>query len=430
MTALAQITPLVPLHSPSYAARQGVQFTTFGPGVQPGQLLNPGVADAAAAAAAVAGGNPALGRPGIALVINVEAVIRVVLPLVFLSLKLAFLLYIFGRHASPGKRVVLALMALGWVAWEGWSIRRRRQAFQAQALHAQAMAQVQAQAHAHAQAQAQAQLRAQEQGRPGALRPNQPLRVVETAGGIREQHSRRRMAGGSSRRRRQNRWTFKYWLNAVATVGISAETREMGLVRSNAPMTERQGPWRRRGRILLTFAVLFFATLVPEVEKRRRRALEKRERMRQAVERARSRSAAVAALAEFQLPPTTGEQARRLEAEQAREEDSEGALPTPAAASEEEADDNLAPDPPAVGGPDLAEMGQEDGADEQPGGEDVDEVGMCVISNSIHLGTRCRRCPTYGDLLTPANGDLGYSFNRSVVFLSCVAWTYKGLCAL
>ncbi|GAA5856777.1 hypothetical protein JCM9279_006112, partial [Rhodotorula babjevae] len=78
----------------------------------------------------------------------------------------------------------------------------------------------------------------------------------------------------------------KYWLNTLAAVGLVAEARELGLQpryiagRPVAPPSPTPpGPYRRALRNVLVATVLFFATLSPEVERKRRRALDKRERL-------------------------------------------------------------------------------------------------------------------------------------------------------
>ena len=65
-------------------------------------------------------------RATLSVIINVDAILSLLIPLFLLSLKLAFLLFIFGRHASPSKRIALACIAVLWIFYEGWSIHRRR----------------------------------------------------------------------------------------------------------------------------------------------------------------------------------------------------------------------------------------------------------------------------------------------------------------
>ncbi|GAA5836295.1 hypothetical protein JCM9279_000346, partial [Rhodotorula babjevae] len=67
-------------------------------------------------------------RATLSVIINLEAVFALFVPLVLLSAKLGFLLWLFGRSASPSKRLVLGAIAVLWVVFEGWGILRRRQA--------------------------------------------------------------------------------------------------------------------------------------------------------------------------------------------------------------------------------------------------------------------------------------------------------------
>jgi hypothetical protein len=401
MIYLAQMSTAVSFAYPSLMPpRPPFHFGQFAGAA--GGMHPPLAPAAAAAAAAVAGGGQAAGaRPGLAVVINLDELLRTFVPLVFLSIKLSFLLYIFGRHASPGKRLILALMAFGWVVWEGWSMRRRRPPVEAHAqFRAQAAQAAQPQpprAPAHAPAvpvppPANGAQQRQQQPRPQPQpQPQAPGAVTPAA--LEAERARRTLASG--RRHRTSRWTFKYWLNAVAGIGLMAEAREMGLTTrrtaTSPPWTpaERAGsPWRRRGRALLTGVVLFVATLVPEVEKRRRRALEKRERIRLMFEQARANNAANAAAATTTTttgvpaaPPTTASSTPEPVPDAADEHDGgdavredevsdamAAAVPSPANVSEEEPEDNRLQDPAVAD-----EAGPADNL-ERP--EAVDAMGM------------------------------------------------------
>lgn len=68
-------------------------------------------------------------RATFSITFHLNSIIRFLLPLLFLSCKLLFLLFIFGRHASDRKRIVLGVLAVVWVVWEGFKLRRRRRGY-------------------------------------------------------------------------------------------------------------------------------------------------------------------------------------------------------------------------------------------------------------------------------------------------------------
>ncbi|GAA5945266.1 hypothetical protein JCM3775_007414, partial [Rhodotorula graminis] len=97
-------------------ARAGAAPAAFGHGPQ-GDLVG-----------ALQQGQQQRRRATLSVIINLEAVFSLLVPLVLLSAKLGFFLWLFGRNASPGKRLALAVMAALWVAFEGWGVLRRRRA--------------------------------------------------------------------------------------------------------------------------------------------------------------------------------------------------------------------------------------------------------------------------------------------------------------
>ncbi|GAA5953290.1 hypothetical protein JCM10213_000688 [Rhodosporidiobolus nylandii] len=77
---------------------------------QPIPVVN-GAAPAGAGGAAGAAGRP---RAVVRITINLDVLLTLFVPFFFLALKLAFLLWIFGRHASTTKRILLGSMAVLW----------------------------------------------------------------------------------------------------------------------------------------------------------------------------------------------------------------------------------------------------------------------------------------------------------------------------
>lgn len=294
----------------------------------------------------------------LAVVINLDEILALAMPLLFLSIKLGFLIYVFGKHATTRKRIVMCAMAFAWVVWEGMSIHRRRRAAEARRQQnreaEQRPAQVervggrngnqrelppngpvalepplqlngepalgQGQANIGGQPAQQQYLPpalAQLQERMQGLGDQQELRRRHRNGEQGNDDARRhgRTHGSSSRsshRQPPSRYTPKYWLYLLAKVGLSAEARDMGLSRSvlrqmqassrqatqsgtpvpplpaqaNAPGTpgairlyQAQPMTPRRAlRNLYIGVVLFVGTLIPEVERLRKKALLKREK--------------------------------------------------------------------------------------------------------------------------------------------------------
>ncbi|BGP02499.1 hypothetical protein JCM10021v2_006214 [Rhodotorula toruloides] len=266
-------------------------------------------------------------RATLSVIINLDVILSFLIPLFLLSLKLGFLLWIFGRHASPTKRMILGAMAALWVVWEGIGIRRRRvqRERERERLERERRRALRAAARTH-QAQQQAQQAQQQQGdgqagqaqpdlapppqQPGAPpAPQPPAALARRARHPANAHDR-------ARRHRElpSRLSPKYWINLIAAVGLVAEARELGLSprfiagRPIAPAPppprtaaeKRYEALKRVVRNVGVAVVLFVGTLSPEVERKRKRALEKRERL---LAERRVAAAAAAARAFLDRPP-------------------------------------------------------------------------------------------------------------------------------
>lgn len=278
------------------------------------------------------GGGPVRRRATISITLHLDSLLQLMLPLFFLTLKLAFLLFIFARHASPTKRTALIAMAVGWVLWEGVAINRRRRIAAANAVAGGAanggagaggnrdrererdrdrdrerrrMARYladQERANQQGGAQIDPAVPAPQAGAP----QDQVVPPPVPATGAQPPRPRRAAPrppsatnrGGTNpptRREPHSVLSPKYWINSLAAVGLVAEARELGLSpryiagrpiapvgpqRTNLTRWERkQVELRKLARMVWTGFVLFFATLVPEIERKRKKALEKRERL-------------------------------------------------------------------------------------------------------------------------------------------------------
>ncbi|KAK4047333.1 hypothetical protein OIV83_005511 [Microbotryomycetes sp. JL201] len=277
------------------------------------------------AAAALAAANRR--RATLSIVINLEAILSIVVPMLLLALKVGFLLWIFGRHASYAKRIVMGVMAALWILYETMNMYRRRAHLGRERERLE-----------RAQRRGNVAVAAAAGGPPAAhvgpglahndiAQPPQPDRAgryahqgdapadIETDGnadvGLRRRpegqnepvpdraaavHLPHRPARAGRRRRGPlSRFSPRYWIARIATIGLVEEAHELGLAprtlagRTVAPPIPPPGPRDRIGRArfarrkairtALIAVVLFFGTLVPEVERKRKRALEKRDRL-------------------------------------------------------------------------------------------------------------------------------------------------------
>ncbi|MBW0471931.1 hypothetical protein O181_011646 [Austropuccinia psidii MF-1] len=267
--------------------------------------------------------------------INLDSIRRYMAPLFWLSLKLSILLYIFGRHASYSKLVILISIAAIWVLWEAFSINRRHDAqvrrrdrlqrFQAGGAGAPDPVQaVLDRGRRRAERERLQRLRDQRQrqeplppqnlenrqgnNQPG-LRPVQQNPLVERPAqnpmvnpvppAIVRPNNRRdlrtavaeiRARGGAFPPgtevrpfRTTSAFSPKYWFNSIAVVGLASEYRELGLhpigEQALGSSNSEYPRWYKYMRNIKTCVILFFGTLIPEIEKKRKKALEKRLRI-------------------------------------------------------------------------------------------------------------------------------------------------------
>lgn len=264
------------------------------------------------------------------VVISLDTLLSYIGPLLWLSMKLTFLLYLFARNATAQKRAILIGLSALWVVWEGWAIRSRRRS---------------------ERRRREREAREQEGGQPGRRAAQDPIRAlldgarnrqrgpapdvapeVDPAGAEDHQdavpvapagetepaappaalrsrgpasatrgrspayrpdtaalrtaiHRLRSGAIGSAadhrRARRANRLSLKYWIGAVANMGLTQEYGD--LERRSGARVPAISPWQRRIQNVITGVTLFVATLLPEAERKRRKALEKRRKLLQAI---------------------------------------------------------------------------------------------------------------------------------------------------
>ncbi|EPQ27998.1 uncharacterized protein PFL1_04325 [Pseudozyma flocculosa PF-1] len=154
-------------------------------------------------------------------------------PLFFLGLKLGIFLYVFGRGASDMKRFAMMAAASIYVVWEAVKLT------------------------------------------------NDPLAPLPPV------HAPRRYTTSEP-----SLLSVEHWLERIAYIGMESEDEDLGLLPPlGSPRPAART--RRRGRVfhhVVVPLVLFFATLVPDIEMKRRRAIEEREDVvRDAVSKAEER---------------------------------------------------------------------------------------------------------------------------------------------
>ncbi|EGG10158.1 uncharacterized protein MELLADRAFT_76971 [Melampsora larici-populina 98AG31] len=279
--------------------------------------------------------------------INLDNIRRYLAPLLWLSMKLGVLLYVFGRNASFNKRVILIGLAVGWVLWEAFAIGQR---YEAQARRRERLQRQQAGAggggpvdpvqavldRGRRRAQRMREQRLQRDApapdnnnlnlpnlppnglanptptAPAAVPPAAPdsaaapppapaPAAIEAPPAVDPQPARRRNLRAIAEQIRARGGAFppgtevrpfrttsafspRYWFNSIAVVGLASEYRELGLhpigERSLGSSNNLDYPnWYKFLRNLKICLILFFGTLSPEIEKKRKKALEKRTRI-------------------------------------------------------------------------------------------------------------------------------------------------------
>ncbi|SPO41612.1 uncharacterized protein PSFLO_07094 [Pseudozyma flocculosa] len=217
-------------------------------------------------------------------------------PLFFLGLKLGIFLYVFGRGASDMKRFAMMAAASIYVVWEAVKLVKRRTEMRLAArLRQRAAAAGQPNAHPEAGA---AEAGDGGVARPaGANVPHAPAAGAGTGTGEGETndplaplppvHAPRRYTTSEP-----SLLSVEHWLERIAYIGMESEDEDLGLLPPlGSPRPAART--RRRGRVfhhVVVPLVLFFATLVPDIEMKRRRAIEEREDVvRDAVSKAEER---------------------------------------------------------------------------------------------------------------------------------------------
>lgn len=246
-------------------------------------------------------------RPGLQtllFVINLDELFHIALPLFFLSFKLSILLYVFTRHASPFKRYCLISLAVLYVVYEGYSMVQRRARLRETADRLRRAAE-DGQRNRRAPSANGNGDTAPEGAQPTADAPasNQETQQGDTPArpaGANVPHAESSVPDPNAPPpppRAPARYTatsplvLNYWIEHVAYIGLEDEDVELGLQlpggggAATRAFTPR-GYWTYKvfARVIVPL-ILFVGTLVPEIEKRRRKAIEEREHVIRTVAR-------------------------------------------------------------------------------------------------------------------------------------------------
>jgi hypothetical protein len=236
-------------------------------------------------AAATAAGNAA-GIPGgaaaapnaprarvyrVRLEFNAYNILNVAVPAFLLSFKVTLLVYVFTRGASTFKTCLIAGAGAAFVLLEAWKTAQRQNRNRAQAAQPANPATRQGDTSAADAGREQA---AEEDGFD-SLRPRAPIR-----------------------RRALSPLAIDYWIESLAYIGLESEERQFGW---HPLPTAASRPQQRsylakifQDQILLPL-LLMFVTLIPEIEQKRRRAIDQRDDLiRSTAEKVEGRKARLA----------------------------------------------------------------------------------------------------------------------------------------
>jgi hypothetical protein len=218
-------------------------------------------AAATAAPAAAQAGGPVRMERRLLPALLLQELSAIAAPMLFLAFKLSILVYVFTRHAGDLKRWCIIGAATAYVFYEGLRIMQRRRRVRQREFAQRMMP------GAAAAAQQEAPQTPQARQQPATQQRN------EAGGALR----------APQRHRATSPLTLAFWIEHLAYLSLADEDAELGLVPSAhaAPQPHQvQRSWRHKiyANVVLP-AALFLGTLVPEVEIRRRRAIEEREEL-------------------------------------------------------------------------------------------------------------------------------------------------------
>lgn len=212
---------------------------------------------AAAAAAGAATGNPGVAAAANAprvyrfrVEFNAHNFINVAVPAFLLSLKMTLLVYVFTRGASTFKTCLIAGAGALFVLLEAWKTAQRNNRNRQPATATTAARPADADPASTPET-------AQEEEGFESLRPRAPIR-----------------------QRAASPLTLNYWIDSLAYIGLDAEERQFGWhplpTAASRPQQQSQLVKLIQEQVLLPL-LLMLVTLVPDIEQKRRRAIDERD---------------------------------------------------------------------------------------------------------------------------------------------------------
>lgn len=213
--------------------------------------------------------------------VTMQDLAEVAVHVFFLVLRVSILLYIVVRHADPLKKFFVLGMTGVYVAFESWRIllRRIRARQPAPPINRPATPIPPPADHRADAAPAgpdapagrnvpRASADEEELDRQVAEEPTRPLPPPRLP----------------ARHRAASTLTLDYLMEYMSYVGLDIEDAQLGLLPASAPQSQtapypNQGWWHAAYCNVALPVLLFFFTMVPEVEQRRKRAIEERERV-------------------------------------------------------------------------------------------------------------------------------------------------------
>ncbi|PWN47790.1 hypothetical protein IE53DRAFT_390059 [Violaceomyces palustris] len=215
---------------------------------------------------------------------------QIAMPLFFLTLKMSFLVYVFTRNASLLKVCIISAMAAAYIAYEAWGMVARR------------MRRDLGRENVGVNDDNAVANNGQGRGAPRPAGADVPNADSTASPLVDESHNSDltpRPVRAPLRYRETSMMKAAYWVERISFIGLDSEDRELGLVPYSSNSLNdgtaaldqdrprrvlEEAPLTNVGRIIIkpafrciiVPALLFVATLIPEIEQKRRMAIEDR----------------------------------------------------------------------------------------------------------------------------------------------------------
>ncbi|UZJ51519.1 hypothetical protein CBS101457_000839 [Exobasidium rhododendri] len=231
----------------------------------------------AAAAAVNAGGARATGRNGdahrhrVRVVFNMTEFVNIAIPAFLMSLKMTLLVYIFTRGATTFKACMIAGAGLIFVILQAWKTAQQQEQRRRQEALRERQRRNPTTNPSPAQTTATSSSPSNEQGTTTAAEEDTSLESLRPRVSTRHQST--------------SPLTFDYWIETLAYVGLASEDDEFGWQtvpsehRGSIGASAQRRLVKRATNWILMPMLLMVVTLLPEIEQKRRKAIEAREEL-------------------------------------------------------------------------------------------------------------------------------------------------------